>query len=90
MSTLHIFSSLDSFQRGQPMLNQLTPDDAVLLRADALYQLLTAPDFAAGSYAIAADAKARGLDPDTFDQIEWIDYTQWVELTLTHTRSIDW
>lgn len=90
MSQLHVFSSLASFQRGAAALATLAPHDAVLLRADALYQLLSAPDFAAGSYAIAADAQARGLDPAQFSHIQWIDYDAWVELAVTHQSSISW
>lgn len=90
MSQLHIFSSLQSFQRGQVVLSQLSPDDGVLLRADALYQLLSSADFAAGSYALKADALARGLDPAQFTQVSWIDYDDWVDLVLQHDSNISW
>lgn len=90
MSQLHVFSSLASFQCGAPALTTLSSEDAVLLRADALYQLLSAADFAAGSYAVHADALARGLDPDQFPHIQWIDYDGWVELSVQHRSSISW
>lgn len=90
MSQLHVFSSLQSFQRGQVVLSQLSPEDDVLLRADALYQLLNSEDFAAGSYAVKADALARGLDPEQFPQLTWIDYEAWVGLVVKHTTSINW
>ena len=90
MSQLHVFSSLQSFQRGQVVLSQLSPDDGVLLRADALYQLLCSEDFAAGSHAIEADALARGLDPKQFPQINWIDYDAWVSLVMAHSSSVNW
>lgn len=90
MSQLHVFSSLPSFQRGQVVLSQLSPDDAVLLRADALYQLLRSEDFGAGSHAIEADALARGLDPKQFPHINWIDYDGWVALVIAHSVSVSW
>ncbi|MCC5879092.1 MAG: sulfurtransferase complex subunit TusB [Idiomarina sp.] len=90
MSQLHIFSSLQSFQRGQLVLSQLSADDDVLLRADALYQLLSSADFATGSYAVKADALARGLDPEQFTQVSWIDYDDWVDLVLQHDANISW
>lgn len=90
MSQLHIFSSLQSFQRGQVVLQHLNAEDDVLLRADALYQLLSSEDFAAGSYAVKADALARGLDPEHFPQLTWIDYDAWVELLVRHKASVDW
>ncbi|RUO31547.1 hypothetical protein CWE12_00655 [Aliidiomarina sedimenti] len=90
MAILHVFSSFQSFQRGRNVLAELTADDSVLLRADALYQLLSETGFASGSYAVAADALARGLDPVQFPHIEWIDYDDWVELVIQHQSSIDW
>ena len=90
MSQLHVFSSTQSFQRGTAILAKLQPHDSVLLRADALYHLLSAEDFAAGSYAIKDDALARGLDPQQFPHIEWIDYAQWVTLAVEHDCSVTW
>lgn len=93
MSQLHVFSSLQSFQRGAPALANLNADDAVLLRADALYQLLKEPALhlhKMKSYAITNDALARGIEPAQFSHIEWIDYPQWVALCVTHTSSINW
>lgn len=90
MSQLHVFSSLQSFQRGQVVLSQLSPNDGVLLRADALYQLLSSVDFAAGSFALEADALARGLDPEQFTQVTWIDYNDWVDLVIQHDTTISW
>lgn len=95
MSQLHVFSSLKSFQRAAPVLSSVSADDAGLLRADALYQLLSDADCNATArlqkiYAIKSDALARGIDPAQFAQIEWIDYPQWVALCVTHASSINW
>ena len=90
MIHLHVFSSTQSFQRGAAVLATLQAQDAVLLRADALYHLLSAEDFGAGSYAIKDDALARGLDPQQFPHVEWIDYAQWVSLAVEHDSSVTW
>lgn len=90
MSQLHVFSSTQSFQRAAAILATLQPSDSVLLRADALYHLLSAENFAAGSFAIKDDALARGLDPEQFPHVEWIDYTQWVTLAVEHDSSVTW
>lgn len=90
MSQLHVFSSVQSLQRGAPVLAHLSAEDAVLLRADALYQLLSTVEFGAGSYAMEADARARGIDPTQFTHVEWIDYAKWVALCVEHESSISW
>lgn len=90
MSQLHVFSSLDSFIQGRNALAHLTPEDAVLLRGDALYQLLNEAEFAAGSYALEPDALARGLDPEQFPHLQWISYEAWVDLAIETASSIDW
>ena len=90
MSLLYTFSSTQGLLRASALLTRLSPEDAVLLRGDALYQLLSAENFAAGSYGLKPDALARGLDPQQFPHIEWIDYPQWVELVAAGQTPIDW
>lgn len=90
MAMLHVFSSFESFQRGLSVINSMPADDSVLLRADALYQLVGDAEFGPRCHALKADALARGLNPELFGNVQWIDYADWVDLVVAHDASIDW
>ncbi|RUO25872.1 hypothetical protein CWE09_03860 [Aliidiomarina minuta] len=90
MALLHVFSSFESFQRGISVIHSMSDEDSVLLRADALYQLVGDAQFGPRCHALKTDALARGLNPELFASVQWIDYADWVDLVVAHDASIDW
>jgi len=76
----------------QPLEPRLTTlADAILLTQDALY-LLCQPGFDAWAedfdsiYGLTTDAQARGLALS--DKLIWLDYADWVELSLNAKQVI--
>jgi len=71
--------------------------DSVILIEDGVYQALTIAhcslahwaNIAAQVYILKDDALARGIPLD-LDNITYIDYKQFVELALSHSKVISW
>lgn len=93
MAIFHILSTPQSIINAEAALKHASPEDHVLLRADALYILLQrelSSDLSIPCYGLRADAEARGLDPAQYPHIKWIDYAQWVELVTRHQSTVSW
>lgn len=93
MAILHILSTPQSIINAEAALKHASPEDHVLLRADALYILLQrgpSSSLPTPCYGLQADAEARGLNPAKYPDMEWINYPQWVELVTRHQSTVSW
>ena len=73
-------------------LPRQTNGATIILTQDAVFavtQPLTNPDFGK-VYALKDDITARGLAKLVSDNIEVIDYQQFVQLTLSHHPIVSW
>ncbi len=91
MTTLHIVSSLDKLELATSLMQN---GDHLLLVAQAAYLALPEHPQQALLSNIASysflddDLKARGISAQANNRV--ISMTQWVELTATHSKSINW
>lgn len=88
MSTLHIFSKPLSYYDSERLVNLIQSNDKVLLVGDACYAISLYRQLSGDILVLAEDAVARCIpiaSPDTA-----IEYTDFVDLTLSSTQSITW
>ncbi|WP_226101445.1 sulfurtransferase complex subunit TusB [Dickeya oryzae] len=79
------------------LLRNVGADDAILLLQDGVIAALSGVPFSkrlqssgATVYALQDDVAARGLSAQIFTTIVLIDYTQFVQLTVLHSRQLAW
>ncbi|NQZ09473.1 MAG: sulfurtransferase complex subunit TusB [Algicola sp.] len=96
MSTLHIINTPQSKSDLSLHLQRFNSSDAVIFIQDGCYTLLNQAVFSVlnasivKAYAIEADLNARAVtrqNPLAFDAI---DYDAFVDLTLSHHKTISW
>ncbi|WP_438863150.1 sulfurtransferase complex subunit TusB [Neptunicella sp.] len=79
----------------QNCLNRLQPNDGLLLLEDGVYALLQRESWQSKLdaniklYVLQDDAISRGV-PHTAASVNWIDYPQFVQLTLDYPQSMSW
>lgn len=87
MSTLHILNNIDA-NRWQACQLTLQPQDTLLLIEEGVYHwpaLQTQLDPDIQLICLAEDAALRGIMATST-----LDYGEWVELALKHSRCISW
>ncbi|AUQ26994.1 sulfurtransferase complex subunit TusB [Dickeya zeae] len=79
------------------LLRNVGSDDAILLLQDGVIAALSGAPFGerlqssgATVYALQEDVVARGLSEQISTTIVLIDYTQFVQLTVLHSRQLAW
>ncbi|KDM90568.1 sulfurtransferase complex subunit TusB [Photobacterium galatheae] len=91
-----VFSSPFQNRALQQCAEQLLPGDEVLLLQDAAVaaaspeQLTQVLSQGAAVYVLEADLLARGLAGRVSTEVEVIDHSQFVELTVSHPNSMKW
>ncbi|WP_404340252.1 sulfurtransferase complex subunit TusB [Pseudoalteromonas mariniglutinosa] len=88
MSTLHIFTKPVSQYNANMLENLIKAEDNILLVSDACYCSKQFRQFSAQLHLLAEDASARGIAVHDNDIV--IDYTAFVDLTLTSNNTISW
>jgi sulfur relay protein TusB/DsrH len=96
MSTLHIINTPQSKSDLTLLLQRFDNSDAVIFIQDGCYTLLSLEVFAVlnasiiEAYAIEADLKARAVSLKNALAFYAIDYDAFVDLTLSHHKTISW
>ena len=101
-STLHTLNkTAQDFSLNLKLSQSITEGDNVLLIEDGVYQCLTLfsehesaknlswSNLAKVIYALKDDALARGI-PITTEGIIFVDYEEFVQLSLSHKKAISW
>ena len=86
MTTLFHITHLLTDTALQSLATQLGPNDEVLLAQDGIYNQLALKQQV---HYLAEDATARGVSNRLVNETA-INYEQFVELTLKHSRIIKW
>ncbi|WP_192456590.1 sulfurtransferase complex subunit TusB [Musicola keenii] len=94
---LHTFSHSPYQTDIDALLDSLGAGDALLLLQDGVIAALGAASVlsrlqqsGARVYALQSDIDARGLGNQISTEIQLIDYTEFVQLTVKHARQLAW
>ena len=89
MTTLHLLTSNESFDRLTEQAFLVGPDDAVVLMAEGVYSGFASQNLHRPVYVIQSDLILRGLNPQNISG-KLIDYNDLIKLLGQFSRSISW